>query len=119
MTATERDQRRRAAQRLPWWKRTKAQQKADIETAVREFLNLDRELSDREMYFLTEALAAVARGTFGIALQAILDAHTPESYFSPKAKIPPDDFKGFTIEALRAALSHSEDCPAREFPLFG
>ena len=118
MTATQRDRRRRAAQRLPWWRRTKDQQKADIETAVREFLDLNRELNDREMFFLAEALAAVARGTFGIAVQAIQDAHEPESSFSPTSKIPPDEFKGTTVEALRKALDHSERCPVREIPVF-
>lgn len=118
MTATERDRRRRASQRLPWWQRTKARQKKDIEAAVREFINLNRELSDREMYFLAEALAAVARGTFGIAVQAILDAHEPEDSFSPQADIPPKDFKGITKEALRKALHHSEGCPVQEIPLF-
>ena len=118
MTATERDRRRRAAQRLPWWQRTKAQQKADIETAIREFLDLNRELNDREMFFLAEALAAVARGTFGIAVQAIQDAHEPESSFSPQSKIPPDNFTGTTVEAVRKALFHSERCPVQEIPVF-
>ena len=118
MTATERDRRRRAAQRLPWWQRTKARQKADIETAVREFLDRNKELNDREMFFLAEALAAVAQGTFGIAVQAIQDAHEPESSFSPQSKIPPDDFTGTRVEALRKALDHSERCPVREIPIF-
>jgi hypothetical protein len=103
---------------VPWWLRRKDQQKADIETAVREFLVLDRDLTDREIYFLAEALAAVARGTFGIAMQAIIDAHEPESAFSPYSKIPPEDFKGTTMEALRKALQHSESCPVQETPVF-
>lgn len=118
MTATERDQRRRAAQRLPWWQRPKARQKADVEAAVREFLNLDRQLHDREMFFLAEALDAAARGLFGIAVQAIINAHTPAGAFSPQSKIPPDDFKGTSVEALRQALHHLEECPVREVPIF-
>jgi hypothetical protein len=113
MTATERDRRRRASQRLPWWQRTKARQKADIEAAVRDFLYLDRELSDREKYFLAEALAAVARGTFGIAVQAIIDVHEPDDSFSPTK-----GFEGITLEALRKALRHSEECPVQETPIF-
>jgi hypothetical protein len=118
MTAVERDRRRRASQRLPWWQHTKARQKADIEAAVRDFLNLDRELSDREKYFLAEALAAVALGTFGIAVRAIVDAYEPEDSFSPHADIPPKGFNGITMEALRKALRHSEKCPVQETPIF-
>lgn len=118
MTATERDQRRRAAQKLPWWHRKKKQQKEDIESWVREFVELDRELTDREMYFLVQALEAVARGTFGIALQAISDAHEPDSSFSPQFKITPNDLRGVTKDTLRAALRHSEQCPVQEVPIF-
>lgn len=118
MTATERDQRRRAAQRLPWWERPKARQKAEIETAVREFLDLNPALSDREMYFIAEALGAVARGMFGIAAQAIIDAHTPDSHFSPQSKFPPDNFKGTTVEELRKALNCSERSAVQEIPIF-
>ena len=118
MSATERDRHRRAAQRLPWWQRTKAKQKADIEAAVREFLDRDMALTERELYCLAEALTAVGRGLFGIAAQQIQFAHEPESSFSPQFKIPPDDFTGTTVEALRAALDYSEGCPVREIPDF-
>ncbi|MCU0732344.1 MAG: hypothetical protein MUE84_12270 [Hyphomonas sp.] len=118
MTATERDRRRRAAQKLPWWQRTKSRQKADIEAAVRDFLALDRDLTDREMYFLAEALNAVARGTFGIALQAILDAHEPESSFSPQFEVPDNYMKSINRDVLVRALWHSEQCPVQETPIF-
>jgi hypothetical protein len=119
MTATERDRRRREAQRLPWWQRPKDRQKADIETDIRQFLELDRDLTDREMYFLAEALNAVDRGLFGIAVQAILNAREPEISFSLQNKIPPDDLKRNTKENLAKALHHLEARPVQAFPIFG
>jgi len=85
---------------------------------VREFLDREKELSDREMYFLAEALAAVADGLFRIALQAILDAHEPERSFAPNVKVPPEGFKGTSPEGLRKALKHSESCATQERPRF-
>ncbi len=118
MTATERDRRRRVLQRLPWWERTKAQQKADVENALRQFLYQNSSLSDRQMYFIAEAINAVERGLFGMAVQAIIDAKRPDSDFSPLSKIPPDNFKGVTLEVLRNALHHSEMLPVQETPIF-
>lgn len=103
---------------IPWWTLTKAQQKAEIEAAVEEFIELDRGLTERERFFLAQALGNVARGLFGVALQDIIDAHEPDNAFSSSFTIPAIQIEGVTKETLRRVLRRSVDTPVQEREIF-
>lgn len=104
--------------RVPWWHLTKAQKKSEIEAAVRELLDRDVALTDRDKFFLARALGHVARGQFGSALQDIIDAHEPDSAFSPSFKISLAEIEGVAKESLLRALCYSEAAPPQEYPIF-
>ena len=103
---------------VPFWSLTKDQQKHEIETAIREFLDRHEPLVDHQKFFLTQALGHVARGLFGIALQDIIDAYREAKEFSPSFKISSAEIEGVTKESLRRALRYSGASPALEYPIF-
>ena len=105
--------------RVPWWHLTKAQKKSEIEAAVRELLDRDVALTDRDKFFLARALGHVARGQFGSALQDTSSTPTsPTALLAPRSRFRSPRLRELPRKSLLRALCYSEAAPPQEYPIF-
>lgn len=93
-------------------------EKREIETLLAELIASTIRPTNRQKFFLREALDNARRGLFQLARQDIEDFHRPESEWSPRAVISDARVEGVNREILQRRLDELRALPPQWPPMF-